>query len=370
VAFQKSGAAYAAPVGEGSMNAAPQRGLPFRVDPAALTERAMQSLVRASIAQSARIFERDAKGALPSAESILRKRGWADDHLASLITRASTGPAMTTQAGWAQELVQVAIAFLEILTPMSAGAQLLAAGLNLQFGGAGTILVPGIAPGQAKWIAEGAAIPAVQFLTTGPTLTPRKLASTCAVTEEMLRNLNAETIIRQALIDSTAPAIDAALFSNTAASASQPAGLLLGAVNVTPSASGDQFDAMGSDIGALVSAVGAYAGNGNVMLIANAAQAARYRMYSNEPFPMLMSATLTPGTVVCCALNAIASVIEPVAVDAAPATALYEDDANPSSTSPTKSMFQSACVALKVRLPASWCVRASGAISYLSGAKW
>jgi hypothetical protein len=277
---------------------------------------------------------------------------------------------MTTQATWAAELVQVAYAFLQILIAQSAGAGVLAAGWNLQFGGAGTILVPGIAPGQAKWIAEGAAIPAVQFLTTGPTLTPRKLASTCAVTEEMLRNLNAEIIIKQALIDSTAPALDAALFSNAAGSASQPAGLLLGAVSVTPSASGDQFDAMGSDVGALVSAIGAYAGNGNVMLIGNAAQAARYRMYSNEPFPMLMSATLAPGTVIAVALNAIASVIEPVTVDAAPATALYEDDTNPTSTSPTKSMFQAACVGLKMRFPASWCIRNSGAVSYLTNAKW
>jgi hypothetical protein len=347
-----------------------QQPIPFRPDPAALTASRVQSLVHASIAHSARIFERDSKGAMPDPEIVLKRRGWGDDHTAKLIIRAASGPAMTTQAGWAQELVQVAIAFLQILTPMSAGAQLLAAGLNLQFGGAGTILVPGIAPGQAKWIAEGAAIPAVQFLTTGPTLTPRKLASTCAVTEEMLRNLNAEAFIRQALIDSTAPAIDAALFSNAAATASQPAGLLLGAVTVTPSASGDQFDAMGTDVGALVSAVGAYAGNGNVMLIANAAQAARYRMYSNEPFPMLMSATLAPGTVIAIALNAIASVIEPVAVDAGEATALYEDDANPTSTSPTKSLWQASCVGLKVRLPASWCVRASGAVSVVSGCKW
>jgi hypothetical protein len=329
----------------------------------------MRSLVRASIAQAARTFERGPNGRMPDPEIVLSRRGWGDDKVAALLTRATAGPAMASQATWAQELSQVALALLTHLVPMSAGAALLLQGLNLQFGGAGTIKVIGIGSGQAKWVVEGAPIAVVQFLLSGPTLQPHKLASICALTAEMLANQNAEEFIRTALVESAAPALDAALFSSTAGSSAQPQGLLLGAATVTPSASADALDAMGSDISGLVAALGAFAGNGNLTFVANPAQATRYALYTETPFRMLMSNALAPGVVVAIANNALASVVEPVVIDAATAAALHEEDTNPlpiGSASPAKSMFQTQCAALRIKLPVTWTVRNSSAVATLA----
>jgi hypothetical protein len=339
----------------------------------AMNEMAMQSLVRASIAQSARIFERDRNGKLPDAEIILKRRGWGDDERARMLTRASVGPAISTQTNWAQELAQVSYALLDALTPQSAGAALLAFGHNLQFSGAATIKVPGVGSGMAKWIVEGNPIPAVQFLTTGPTLSPHKLASISALTAEMLGNLNSEVFVKQALIDSTAPALDAALLSTTAASAAQPAGSLAGVSPLTASSLTDPYNAMGDDLSALAAAVAAYAGNGSIAYIGAVPQAVRCRAYIDLPYPFLMSSQLTAGTVICVATNAIASVIEQPAVDAASSTSLHEEDASPQpigSVSPAREMFQSDCVALRIKLPVTWGIRNSGAVSYVQNVKW
>jgi hypothetical protein len=340
---------------------------------------AMQSLVRAAIAESARIFEKDRSGGMPSAAEILKRRGWQDDRLAGILTRSASGPALTTQAGWAQELATVSYALLEALTPMSAAASVLAQGQNLSFGNAATILVPGLGTGTAAWITEGQPIRVVQFLTSGPTLAPHKLASISALTLEMLQNQNAEQFVRQALIDSAAPALNVALFSNTAGSAAQPAGLLVGAVSVTASATAaDKFDAMADDLGALVGAIANYIGNGSVVFVANPTQAMRALMYADLPFPMFMSAALAPGTVIAIGTNALASVIEPVTMEASQATSLHMEDTNPlplvaspsTVAAPQRSLFQTSSVALKMTLPVTWCVRDARAVSVTTGVKW
>jgi hypothetical protein len=304
----------------------------------------------------------------------LRKRGWGDDHLASLIVRAASGPAMTTQANWARELTQVALAFFAILTPMSAAARLLAAGLNLQFDGVGSILVPNITGQQAAWTQEGQPIRVVQDLTSGPTLEPRKLASVVVLTREMIQNQNSETFIREALIASCAGALDSTLFGSAAADASRPAGLLFGATNVTASTSTDLFTSMGSDIGNLVGAIASYSGNGSLALIGHPAQMTRLAMYAPQlPYLQLQSAALAPGVVIAAALNAIASAIEPVAVDAMTMPSVHFEDANPlplGSASPAENLWQSDCVGLRVKLPASWVTRSAAAVAFTTAVKW
>jgi len=57
--------------------------------------------------------------------------------------------------------------------------------------------------------------PVRKFATAaGPTLSPFKFASLAELTGEMVRNSNAEALIRQTLLDSAGMALDAALFSN------------------------------------------------------------------------------------------------------------------------------------------------------------
>jgi hypothetical protein len=348
--------------------------IPLRLDRNALGASHMRSLTRAVVALASRFYETDrSSGGKPSVESILKRKGWSDDRLATTLTRASSSPAMTTQSGWAQELAPIGQALLASLTPLSAGAQLLAQGHNLTFDGAAGIKVPGLSGGAANWLGEGSAIRVVNFLSSAPTLSPHKLAAIATLTLEMVTAGNAEQMVRVALLDSCASAIDTALFSNAAADASRPAGLLNGATGVAASTSTDLLDAMGTDFANLVQAIAPYAGSGSVAFAAAPAQAMRAALFTNSPYPVLMSAALSPGTVIAIATNAVASAIEPPEIDVGAHPGLHMEDSNPQTpaSSPSKSMYQIGGIALKVRLPISWCARDARAVAYLTGStKW
>jgi hypothetical protein len=350
------------------------QGIPFRPDPGALHASHMRSLTRGVIAVASRLFETDRNGGKPSTDFVLKRRNWGDDRLAGMwATRATSSPAMTSVAGWAQELAQMTRALLAHLTPQSAGAQFLSNGHSLSFDGAASIMVPALSGGAAAWISENSAIRVVNFLSSAPTLSPRKLAASAVLTQEMIASSNAEQLVKTALTDACASAIDSALFSSTAASATQPAGLLVGATGVAASSSADKLDSMGDDLSNLAQAVASYAGNGSIMYAAAPAQAVRAALYTNSPFPILMSSALSPGVVICAATNALASVIEPPTIDAGFDASLHLDDSAPQTpaSSPSKSMFQTGGVALKIRLPISWITRNAAAVAYLTGTtKW
>src|SRR5262249_52937269 len=142
-------------------------------------------------------------------------RAWPGDRGVELILRAAVSP-MTIASS--EPLATVGPAFLAALVPLSAGADLLERGIQLNFGGAASISVPNVGVPSADFVGEELAIP-LQPATTfpGPTLTPHKLAVMTSLTGEMMRHSNAETLVRQALIESTGPAIDRQLFSTTAA---------------------------------------------------------------------------------------------------------------------------------------------------------
>ena len=105
-------------------------------------------------------------------------------------------------------VARVSVAFLETLVPLSAGADLLLRGLGLNFNGAASIRVPGITIPTADFVGEGAPIPAPLVTTSsGPTLTPFKIAALSSLTNEMMRSPNAEDMVRQVLVEACGPAL-------------------------------------------------------------------------------------------------------------------------------------------------------------------
>ena len=147
----------------------PRTGIPLRPDRDAVRESAVTSLARAAIAAGLGTRDRTT-----SASAIARQM-WSDDHVAGLILRAATSQA--TLAG-NSALARVAVAFLETLVPMSAGADLLRRGLGLNFAGAASIRVPAIAIPTSDFVGEGAPIPApLETTSAGPTLAPFKIAA-------------------------------------------------------------------------------------------------------------------------------------------------------------------------------------------------
>jgi hypothetical protein len=335
----------------------PRDPIPLRPDVNAIRDSAVATLVREAI-----VHGRNALG--------------------ERITRAAVNPMATTSAS-AAAFSQVTAAFLATLVPYSAAADVLERGLNLRFDGSGSISLPAIALGTASFVGEGLAFPVKKFTTSpGVTLHPFKLGTITSLTGEMLRNSNAESIVKQALIDSAAPALDAALFSNAAGVPElRPPGLLNGLTPLTPAAPGAKDEAMRSDLIALASAVSVVAGKSSLAFVMHPAQAVAVNLRSLREFSyiVLPSNALAAGTVIALAVNALVSAVgEAPALDASKEAVVHEEDSTPAAivtplgtmASPLRSYFQTDSVGLRLKWPLSWAVRDSRGVAYLTGANW
>jgi hypothetical protein len=341
----------------------------FRPDRTATREAAVSSLVRAVISISAGTLDKQT----PAAK---HARRW-DDRNTDLILRAAVSP--TTIAS-APALAHVAVAFLETLTPVSAGADLLSRGIGLNFDGAAQINVPAISIPTGGFVSEGAPIPALTAITSpGPSLVPHKLASLMSLTGEMIRNSNAETLVRQVLIESVGPTIDKQLFSSNAAGAGPP-GLLNGIAGLTPTPTGEKSQIIIDDLQQLALAVAPVAGNGNIVLVAStdAAVALQLRLYKSVEWPVLISAALAPRTVIAIATNAVVSAVEGAPQIDASTQAEFHRDSTPLEivssggvvATNVGSMYQVDSVALRLRWPISWSLRDARGLAWLGSVNW
>jgi hypothetical protein len=346
--------------------------IPLRPDPDARRDAHVRSLTRAAIATGLSALDHQIR-----AQDYAR-RTWGNDHLVDMVLRAAVQPA--SLAG-NSALAHVSLAFLEVLTPMSAGADLLRRGIGLDFDGAASIRVPGIAIPTADFVAEGAPIPApLETTSAGPTLTPFKIAALASLTNEMLRGSNAEDMVRAVLVESAGPALDKAMFSANAATSAKPAGLLNGIAALTPAASASAKDQIVvDDMQALALAIAPVSGNSNVVVVASpdAAVALRLRVL-REDVPILTSSQLAARTVIMVAVNAVVSAVDGAPmVDASSQSAFVRDTvpqeivtaAGTVATS-VGSTFQTDESLLRLRWPISWALRDARGIAWMTGVNW
>lgn len=360
-----------APINDPDYNALKQRRYRERARLKQDREVAVASLVRAAIATGMGKLDRNVRAA------DYARSQWSD-HRVELVLRAAASPTALTNT---PALAQIAVAFLNALTPMSAGADLLTRGIGLNFAGAAQITVPNIAIPTADFVGEAQPIPAVTAPTSvGPTLTPHKIAAITALTGEIMRSSNAETMVRQVLMESTGPAIDKVLFSTNAAGTDRPPGLLNGIAALTPAAAGEKAQTIVDDLQALATAVAAVAGNGEIAIVAAPAQAValQLRMPAELTWPVLTSASLAVGTVVAVATNAVVSAVEgSPQIDASRDASVHWDtgpdeivDIGGVYARPVASSFQTEAVALRLRWPISWALRASNGLAWMQGVNW
>jgi Phage capsid family len=348
------------------------RPIPLRPDPDARRAAAVTALVRAAIAIG--LSARD-KAVRP--RDIL-KRQWGDDHLADLTMRAAVAP--STVAGNAA-VAQVGYAFLDVLTPMSAGADLLQRGIQVSLDGLASVHIPGIAPPTVGFVGESMPIPAyVEPTSAGPTLQPYKLAALVALTNELMAMRGAEVLIRQALVEAVGPALDAVLFSSNAATSAAPAGLRNGIAGLTPAASASAKDQIiVDDLQALASAIAPVAGNNNIAIIASADAAVALQLrLLREDWPILVSGSLAAKTVIMVALSALVSSVNGPPEIEATTQAAYVPDTAPTDivsspgvvASSVVSVFQTDKVALKLRWPITWALRDSRGLAFMNLVNW
>jgi hypothetical protein len=343
---------------------------PFRRSDAAQSP-TMNSLARAIVAQANAVLDRNTRAADYAVNA------WPNDATVPMVLRAAVNPTLTTNA---TTLMPVTAQFVEALGPLSAAGELVNRGISLTSFGRGTVSVPGFAPGESQFVAEGAPIPVEQFASAGPTLLPYKLATILVATAELLDYSNADTLMRAALTESVAIGLDRVLFSNQAAVAGlRPAGLLNGIAALTPTAGGGAAqDLMAGDVGKLLTAIAPLAGSG-WLIVAAVPQAISLQFRLGQRVDnVVASGALAAGTVIAIAPRAFVSIIEAPRVDSSIEAVVHMEDTSPAEigtvaavvAAPARSLFQTNSVGLRVISPASWGLRAPGAVAWMSGVTW
>jgi hypothetical protein len=177
-----------------------------------------------------------------------------------------------------------------------------------------------------------------------------------------------------ALAESLGQAIDTALLSTAASTATTPSGIFYNIAPLSASTSTIASEAMVADIASVVAAVSAVSGTNAVVLLAAPKQAAAIKARLDVgAFDVLSCPTLAAGTLAAVATNGLVSIADSVPDFAVSTeTSLHMDTvAQPiGSVSPAKSMFQTNVVAIRLKMRATWIVRDPRAIGIIQGAAW
>jgi hypothetical protein len=261
--------------------------------------------------------------------------------------------------------------------------------LNFKFDGtAGKIAVPDIVTNatSASFVAENKPIPARSMsFGAGKTLEPRAFKSLTTFSREALSYTNAETQVRTVLSESVGLSLDAKVFSTDAEVANtSPAGLLLDLVGKTPSATTPPSEALIDDVGDLVAAVAAVAGNSPIILVAAPKQATSLKLFFRggpPPYEVLTSSALSAGSVIAIASNCIASVIDDtLRFDVADQAVIVMNDVGSELVAatggvsviadPVRSMYQTDSLALRIKFGVNWALRNATGLAFMNSVTW
>lgn len=359
------------------------------------------ALIRSAVCQVLGHVERR------SAYDVLIGRYGEDESVKTMldvVTKAATAPATTTTSGWAAELVQTSVLdFMESLLPASVYPSLRARGGEFSFGRNGIVSIPSRNTGTSlagAFVAQGAPIPVRQGAFTSTTLTPKKMAVITTFTREIAEHStpSIEAILREAIRDDTAQAIDTVLLDNTAASTTRPAGLRNG-VTATTATAGGGFAALVGDMKALVGAL-IVSSNGNLrspVFIMNPVQALAISLTQNaggdfvfaadmgrgtlNGYPVIQSPNVAAGTVFLVdAADFFTATGDEPRFDVSDQATLHMEDTTPlqigtagtpnSVAAPVRSMFQTDSIALRMILDMNWAMRRTGSVAYAQSVTW
>jgi hypothetical protein len=357
-----------------SMSAQP---IPLRPDPGALRQAERRSFMRAAAA--AVIGHRDRQNPV----DVLR-RSWASDGTSESVLKSVLKSPMAPTGTGDYPAAQSNVV-LPLLAPSSASARLLSLATTFDMRGVSTVAIPWIAAGTIPppaFVAEDAPAPLVNLTTAKSVLGPvKKLLILSAFTDE-LRDASvpsAASIISAALAIASERALDGALFSNNAASAVAPAGLLNGLVPIA-SAAGKGVDGLAADLGLLAAAIGQTTNADEAIYVTTPSLATKARILSGVKFnnPIFSSSTIPAGTVIAVAPAGMAVGYDgSTQIEISSTAALHFESATPGDivgsggtpSFPVKSAFQDAFSALRVKCRCAW-IALPGSVAVLTGADW
>lgn len=325
--------------------------------------------------------------------------------MARFITKAAAIPADTTTSGWADTLVQTVIAdMIQALLPRAVYPALAEAGDSFTFGRNGVVSVPArntSATLNGSFVLQGTAIPVRQGALLPITFTPKKMAVISVVTREIMNHSTPaiEGIIKKAILEDTAVALDTVLLDAVAASATRPAGLKAGVTKITASVTAS-IVGFAADIKALATAlIAGSKGNmrypvwimnpGDVLTAALLPAAATGDYFFQQQlsagvlmgYPIIQSTTCAADTMILLdAADFISlageepnfSISDQGVVhmeDTAPA-GITTGGSTPAFASPVRSFFQTDCLGIRMILDINFGMRRTGTVAWADTLAW
>ena len=342
----------------------------------------------------------------PMPEIVQRYYPQADEEtrqaLARIVTRAATVPATTFTTGWAIELVETSFgAYLDSLQPEAVYPRLAAMGERYTFGRAGKITIPSRATTPTiagSFVLEGSPIPVRQAAFTSQTLTPKKMAVISVMTREITEHSTPqiEQLVRRIIVEDTAGAIDNVLLDATAADTTRPAGIRAGVAGQTPTAGGGIAAVVG-DIKNLVGVLTNANSLRRPVWIMHPAQALSLQLIQNAGgdfafkdeiqsgrlfgYPVITSTKVTPTMVIFMDAADFASVNgDDPRFDVSDQATVHMEDTTPLAigtvgtptvvAAPTRSLWQTDCIGIRMILPMNWALLRTGTLSWVTGVTW
>ena len=325
-----------------------------------------------------------------------------------MVTKAASIPADTTTTGWAVELVQTVIGeFIASLMPLSVYPKLAAKGGSFTFGRNGTISLPARNTSTTiagSFFAQGAPIPVRQGAFTAITLTPKKMGVITTLTREITEHStpSIEAIVRQAILEDTAVAIDTVLLDANVATTTRPPGLksVGTGTTVSPTAGGGIAAVIGdmkAMIGALITAT-----KGNlrsptwIMNPADALAVSLTQAAAGGDFPFLdevSNGTLMGYSLITSTTCPVDQMLLVDAADFMTATGdtprfdvsdqavLHMEDTTPlqiattvgtvpTVASPTRSLWQTDTIGIRMIVDMNWAMRRSNVCMFMNTMTW
>jgi HK97 family phage major capsid protein/HK97 family phage prohead protease len=322
-----------------------------------------------------------------------------------IVGKAASVPALTTATGWAAELVTIERqAFMDALQPKAVFGPLASRGQAFTFGTNGIISIPSrnATPTIAgSFVGEGAAIPVRQGAFSAITMVPKKLAVITVFSREVSEHSDPaiEGLLRTAIAEDTAVAIDSVLMDSNVATAVRPAGLRSLGATLTPTAAGG-FAAVVGDVKLLYAALQtATLGNvrNPVFLMPPAlALALSLTVAPNGTFafpsvtpdggslaniPIIVSPNVTADTLFLLDAADFVTASGGVRVDLSDSATLHMEDTTPTAigttgtpnavAAPVRSLYQTDTLAIRMIMPLNWAWRRTAVmVAYITGVTW
>lgn len=306
-----------------------------------------------------------------------------DKQVQAIISKANAAPGSTGTSGFGAEISPDLVGdYLQTLAPLSAAAQIIGMGLQVNMGAAASMTLPareGAPSTTVSWVGELNPVAVRQYeLNADCQLVPKKFGLIITVTRELAKRN--ETVVRQLLREDASASLDAAYFSTDAADTETHPGLLDGLTPLSGYAGADRT-AMETDLAALADVVSP-AGSGQLTFVVSPKRLARLKIKAPDiarELTFLPSLAVADTTVI--ALDP-ASLVHgfgsDVDIEASRTAALHMSDTpleivsdtGPTTADPVREVFQTDAIAFRLLVDIAFNSRRPNSVAYLTGATW